>query len=438
MRSGPLRAGVSEIELKPELGLATGDGAPHAKGFLTPLFARALVLSNGHDEVAVVTLDLLGMDRPDAIRAARQVNELCGVPAQGIIMACSHTHVGPSMLPTLHTYRESFNPDWNKDAKARERAWVDTVVETIVDAVCKAKAELREASIGVVTADLPWLVFNRRRHTRNHGVWTHWMGIPKDQAYRPEGPIDPDFGLFVVRDAGHRPMCMVWNFTGHNSFNFGDQYGADLSYTVQKALDERMGEHVPCLYTPGCSGNTNYFDYQKPYGLEKATDEVASAIVAIYREACTLPNVRLGSRQAELFFAQRDVSRYWWKHDIETKLSGWTDYGPKEVERFQSERRESETYQSGVTVLRMGDAALVGLGTEMFVEFQLMIKERSPFRHTYVSSYTNDYAGYVATRRAFIGGSYEVWPTLNARIGREGGYLMVDKAVELLEELYAE
>jgi hypothetical protein len=29
-----------------------------------------------------------------------------------------------------------------------------------------------------------------------------------------------------------------------------------------------------------------------------------------------------------------------------------------------------------------------------------------------------------------------VWLTLNARIGREGGYLMVDKAVELLEELY--
>ena len=84
----------------------------------------------------------------------------------------------------------------------------------------------------------------------------------------------------------------------------------------------------------------------------------------------------------------------------------------------------------------MGEAALVGLGGEMFVEFQMMIKERSPFRHTYVASYTNDYAGYVATRRAFVGGSYEVWPTLNARIGREGGYLMVDKVVELLEELY--
>jgi hypothetical protein len=438
LKPGQLRAGVSELELKPPLGLAMGDGAPEAKGFLTPLYVKALVLGNGEDEVSIVTLDMLGIDRPDAMRAAALAQARCGVPAQNILMTCSHTHVAPSMLPGLHTYRRAFNPKWDEAAIVRERAWVDVVVESIARAVAEAKGRLQEASIGMATADLPWLIFNRRRHTRNYGVWTHWMGIPKDQAYRPEGPIDPDFGLFVVRDAQHRPLCLVWNLTGHNSFRFGDQYSADLAHTVQQALDERIGEHVPCLYAPGCSGNTNYFDYQVPEGLEKATEGVASAIMAIYREACTLPEVRLAGRKAELFFAQRDFTRYWWRRDIETKLPGWKEYGPLEVARFQAEARESETYQTDVQVLRLGEAALVGLSTEMFVEFQMMIKERSPFRHTYVASYANDYAGYVATRQAFTGGSYEVWPALNARIGREGGYLMVDKAVELLEELHAE
>ncbi len=438
MKAGPLRAGVAEVELKPPLGLATGDGAPEARGFLTPLYIKALVLANGEDEVAIVTLDMLGIDRPDAQRAAALAETRSGIPAANILMTCSHTHVAPSMLPTLHTYRRAFHPKWDDAAIARERAWVNVVVESIAEALSQAKGRLQEASIGVATAEVPWLIFNRRRHTRNYGVWTHWMKIPPNQAYRPEGPIDPDLGLFVVRDARYRPLCLLWNLTGHNSFNFGDQYSADLTYTVQRALDERLGEHVPCLYTPGCSGNTNYYDYDQPYGLDKATEGVASAIMAIYREACTLPEVKLGARKAELFFAQRDVSRYWWQHDIETKLPGWKQYGPMEVERFQAERNEYETYQTDVQVLRLGEAALVGLAGEMFVEFQLMIKERSPFRYTYVASYANDYAGYVATRRAFMGGSYEVWPTLNARIGREGGYLMVDKAAELLEELYAE
>lgn len=438
MKKAQLRAGIAEINLNPPLGLVTGDGAPQAKGYLTPLYAKALVLSNGEGEVAIVTLDMLGIDRADALRAADLVEKKTGIPASGVVMICSHTHVAPSMLPSLHTYRKAFNPHWDEEAVRRERNWVDHVVETICEAVAQAKSGLQQASIGTISAELPWLVFNRRRKTRNYGVWTHWMGIPQNQAYGQEGPIDPQFELLVVRDGLHKPLCLLWNFTGHNSFNFGDQYSADLPYTVQHALDERLGEHIPCLYAPGCSGNTNYHDYQKPLGLEKATDEVASAIIALYREACTLPEIKIGSRKEDLYLAQRDVSRYWWKDDIHKKLPSWDEYGLLEIERFQKEYQEKGTYQTDITVLRLGETALVGLGGEMFVEFQLMIKERSPFHHTLVASYTNDYAGYVATRQAFIGGSYEVWPTLNARIGREGGYLMVEKAVALLKDLFAE
>jgi hypothetical protein len=435
LKSGPLKAGVAEIDLKPPLGLATGDGAPVAKGYLTPLYVKALAFSNGNDEAAIVALDMLGIDRPDAMRAARLVEERCGIPAHGIVMTCSHTHVAPSMLPTLHTYRTTFNPDFDAAAMQRERDWVDHVVDTIAEAVCQAKANAQDASVGATTANLPWLVFNRRRQTRDFGVWTHWMRIPENQAHDVEGPIDPEFGLLVVRDAQHKPMALVWNFTGHNSFNFGDKYSGDLAYTVQAALDERIGEHLPCLYAPGCSGNTNYFDYQKPEGLTKATAGVADAIMAIYRECPARPIVKLGSRQAELAMAQRDVTQYWWKDDIDVKYPGWHDYGPKEVERFRAEIAENETYPVDITALRIGEAAFIGLPMEAFVEFGLMIKAGSPFKRTFVASYANGYAGYVTTREAFTGGSYEVWPTLNARVGREGGYLMVEKTVELLNEL---
>jgi len=437
---GPLKAGVSEIEYKPPLGLMMADGAPVANGYLTPLYVKALVLANGYEEVAIVTLDLLALDQRDADRAAQLAGERCGVPRDNILITCSHTHVAPSSTPSSAAYRLAFNPHYNEQTRQRELAFVDMIVETVAEAVCRAKAGLQEASLGVATADLPWLIFNRRRHTRNYGVWTHWMKIPPNQAYRPEGPIDPELGLLVVRNAAGRPLGLLWNMSGHNSFNFGDLYSADLAYTVQAALDERLGEHVPCLYTPGCGANTNYFDYEReqPDGLEKATEGIASAIMAIYREACTLPEVKLGSCQAELFLARRDVTRYWWEHDIHTKLPRWDQFGRRMMERLQAETGESATVQFDVTALRIGRIALVGLPGEIFVEFGLEIKRRSPFRRTYITTYTNGHAGYVATRRAFIGGSYEVWPVLAARVGREGGYAMVDKAIELLEELYAE
>lgn len=435
MNKGQLRVGIAEIDLEPELGLVTGDGAPVAQGQVTPLLARCLYLTNGSTEIALVTLDLLGIDRPDAIQAARLAEAQCGTPADAIMMVCSHTHVAPSMLPTLHTYRASFNPIWGEQSVNKERAWVDKVVKKIAQVVCDAKACQHEGSIGAINAELPWMIFNRRRITRNYGVWTHWMGIPSNQAYRQEGPIDPELGLIVVRDANDYPECLIWNFTGHNSFNFGDQYSADLSYTVQQTLDERLGKHILTMYTPGCSGNTNYHDFLQPIGLEKATEGIASAIMAIHNNACTLPAVPLGYRKSTLQFAQRDVSQNWWKADIAAKMPDWISYSDLEIQRFQQEIQQAETYPVDIQVFRIGEIGLVGLSAEAFVEFGLSIKAQSPFQHTYTATYANGYAGYVATREAFFGGSYEVWPALNARVGREGGYLMVDKAVEMLHQL---
>ncbi|MDQ3413159.1 MAG: hypothetical protein M3509_13690 [Chloroflexota bacterium] len=435
MDATQLMAGVAETELRPPIGLAIADGAPWATGYARPLACKALVLANGADAVALVTLDALGIDLGDARRAAALVEARTGVPAAGVAIMCSHTHAAPSMLPTLHNYRRAFNPGFDDAAAARERDWVAEVVETIVETVARANAGLQEASIGRESLALPWLVFNRRRHTRDFGVWTHWMGIPPDQAFQPEGPIDPECGLLMIRGADHTPLCLLWNMSAHNSFSFSDQYSGDLTHTVQAALDERLGEHIPCLYAAGCSGDTNFFDFNRPGGLEKATEGVASAIVATFREVCTQPDARIGSRKEEMCFAQRDFSREWWKDDIAQKFPDYNELAPREVERFRREAEESPTYNTDVTAFRIGDIAFVTFSGEMFVELGLLLKARSPFPHTFVATYANDYAGYVTTRDAYAGGSYETWPVLNARIGREGGYAMVDKAVALLEAL---
>ena len=192
--------------------------------------------------------------------------------------------------------------------------------------------------------------------------------------------------------------------------------------------------HPAAAGTPTTSITKNRMDWKKP------PTRVTSAIIAIYREACTLPVVKLGSRKAEMFFSQRDFSRYWWKHDIETKLSRLdTIMAQGRLNASRRNARENETYQTDVAVFRMGILPWSGCRGRCSWNFELMIKERSRLPKDLVSSYTNDYAGYVATRQAFIGGSYEVWPSLNARISREGGYVMVElKLIELLEDLYDE
>jgi neutral ceramidase len=440
MLTGKLTAGIDERDIRCETGLMTGDGAPRATCWRTPLSIKTVVLYSGENGLAIVTLDLMGIPYDMTLRIRGEVAKQYPWLAASIVLCCSHTHVAPSSVPAMRSYAETFK-EASPEMFEKERLFLEVLEKDIVASVCAAAGNRADASIGYVTLNLPWLTFNRRRLTRSFSAVSYWMGVPKNQAYGVEGPIDPEFGYFLIRGADFQPRAVLWNFAGHNSFHFDDRYSADIAYTVQKALDEKTGTHIPCLYTAGCGGDLNYYDYEIKnaegvnFGLDKATENIASAIVASYREACTLPEVALGAASSELVMATRDISRNWWKDDIQKKLPRWDalEYQEKEIE---ARRREGKpAYVTEVMALRIGSWAFVALPGEVFVHFGLDIKARSPFRRTCVAAYANDYAGYIPTREAFAHGSYEAWPVLNARVGREGGYLMADKAVELMEIL---
>jgi neutral ceramidase len=438
MMNQKFQFGVSEIDFTPATGLPLADAAPIAKGIRTPLFAKSIVLSNNECEIAIVTLDLIGLSRRHVKEAASKIRRECGIPEENVLVVCSHTHTAPKSVAYLGP-----KDHWLMSFPDEILEFInENIVESIVKSVTEASCNMVCGSVGAISADLPWLTFNRRRHTRNYGVWTYWVGIPKNQAYRPEGPIDPELGLLVLRDSSHKPSALLWNFAAHNSFHFDDMYSADLAYTVQAELDNRVGKHLPCLYLPGCGANLNYYDYEvsesmwdgkRHFGLEKATEHIVSAIIATYREACTKSSVVLKGRKAEVVLAQRDYWQNWYEEDIKRKLPGWIDLTNKDLDYLREKNKP--TYETDVMALRIGDVALVGLPGEVFVEFGLHIKQFSPFPQTYVCAYANDYCGYVATRRAFIGGCYEAWPNCYMKVGKEGGYFMVDKVIEILYEL---
>ena len=53
------------------------------------------------------------------------------------------------------------------------------------------------------------------------------------------------------------------------------------------------------------------------------------------------------------------------------------------------------------------DMAILGLPHEPFVEYQLFLQKKSPFKHTMVMGYTNGCADYIPTAEAFLAGGYE-------------------------------
>ena len=77
----------------------------------------------------------------------------------------------------------------------------------------------------------------------------------------------------------------------------------------------------------------------------------------------------------------------------------------------------------------------MGLPGEVFVELGLAIKKSSPYRTILIIELTNSHIAYVPTCKAFSQRSYE---TIHSRLALGGGEMMVEVAVNMLNEIKGE
>jgi hypothetical protein len=108
-------------------------------------------------------------------------------------------------------------------------------------------------------------------------------------------------------------------------------------------------------------------------------------------------------------------------------------------ESFEGAKRTaaamSRTLNVPVSAARIGPFAIATNAGELFVEWGILVKKRSPFPHTILSELTNDWIGYEPTELAFQHEGYETLAGANF-VALEGIQKLVDTAVEMLDELW--
>jgi hypothetical protein len=416
--TGRLRAGVAESDITPATGgyLASELNPRVSTGVRAPLMARAAVLANGEETLALVTLDLYGLQSEAAQRLSQAIAGRTGLKPEAVLVTCSHTRAAPYTTPVV-------------GRPGVDEAYIAAVVEKAVGVVVEAQNNLQDAALGLGRASLPHLLYNHRLLTRNMKAITAWIDVPKNEVLAPEGPIDPEFYVLVLRDSHGFPLCFLWNLAADNRFSQDGLISADLPGLVQEELDRRLGRHVPTLYLPGCGGNVSF-----THGLERSADAVASAVMAVQLETPCDPAIRLGCAWQKMVLPIRDYSRYWSRADVELKWPQAVGAFAQEVELLQQEG--TRAVPTSVQAFRLGRHALVGLPGMPFVEFALAIKGQSPFGGTLVAGNVGGHPGYVITRQAFEGEGFEAWPARSAKIGPGGGEFMVEEATGLLRRLW--
>jgi hypothetical protein len=330
-------------------------------------------------------------------------------------MICSRTRAAPYTTPLIGS------PGINQ-------AFIKAILARVQVCVEEALMNQQEASLGVGSATLPHLVYNHRLLTRNYKAISAWLGVPANEVLAPEGPIDPQFTLITLRDRAGFPLCLLWSFAADFHFPAGSQISSGIPGQVQKAIDERLGHHIPVFYLPGCGGNTTF-----TWEADKTVDALASAVMAVYLETPCDPNIGLGCAIESVVLPVRDYSQLWQEADIELKYPQSLASYRQELELLQKENPRA--IPTRVKAFRLGQFGVVGFPGMPFVEFALQVKERSTFANTLVIGNQGGDIGLVIPRQSFEAGGYEAWPARSALVGPGGGEFLAEIASQLLAEL---
>jgi len=105
------------------------------------------------------------------------------------------------------------------------------------------------------------------------------------------------------------------------------------------------------------------------------------------------------------------------------------------VERYEAQQAGTEgPFRMELHVLRLGDVAIATNSFELFTDYGVQMKARSPAVQTFVIQLVCS-GGYLPTERAVRGGGYSA-VIQSCRVGPAGGQVLVDRTVDAINSLW--
>lgn len=422
-----LKVGFSQTDITPPVGaIITGPSGPRSTGTDDPLRARAMVVQSGDRKLAIVGVDLVKIRRDLADQIATLVTQKTGIARDAVLVCPSHNHSSP-LIPA------------QGDKATANKAYIDTLPKRISDSIMQADTALQPARMSVGRALVYEGHCNRRLISKADGlVLNNWLKKLNDlkqvpQVLGSEGPIDPELWVARFDALDGKVLGTLVNFTCHPCLHDRIKihtWSADFPGVIAESIAQAYGPAAGCVFTQGASGNiqppvmwTPDWKQRSAVFAKAAVDAAKGAIpvegpiaVDYVRRDVEVPRCKA---EAQL---TRAITRLGWR-----------------PESFEGAKRTAEamprTLNVPVSAARIGPLAIATNAGELFVEWGISIKKRSPFPHTVVSELTNDWVGYEPTELAFQHEGYETLAGVNF-VSLEGIQALVDTSVVLLDELW--
>ena len=459
-----LHVGAREVDITPD-GPAALSGQFHLRVSRkpeTPLKADILVLESREGDKAfdcavMISCDVVGVGG-DVIEQIRQevkktVPEL---DVSKLIVSATHTHTAPVLRRNVFVIPKGV---------MTEDQYRELLASRLAEGVAAAWKARRPGSVGWGLSHAV-IAYNRRASYANGRSQMYGKTDVPDFRHI-EGYEDHDVNTLLAWDARGKCLaaavnisCTAQEVEGRTSIN------ADFWHPARALLRKRYGEDLCVLGLIGAAGDQSpHLMYRKAAdermmrlrGLGRL-DEIARRIDRAVEEAYDIAakdsrrdvqfvhkveKIRLPMRlvkDAEYAEAKAAVE------DAKTKIAKdpkaadqhhrKMQWYQKTVDRYEAQKSDPKpTLEMELHVLRIGDMALCTNPFELFTDYGIRIKARSRAVQTFVVQLAGGMQGYLPTQRAVAGGHYSA-VVHSSLVGPEGGQVLVDKTVELINSLW--
>ena len=377
------------------------------RGVDDPLGARGVVLLGSGAPVVLCAVDWCGL-RNEAHRAWRQaLAKAAHTTPERVAVHCVHPHNAPFADVEAQRLIESVpGAPTSLDLKFFER-----VVGRTAAAVKASLAKTAKwTHIGIGQAKVEQVASSRRILGPDGKVkYVRYSATTsKEVRDQPEGLIDPWLKTLSFWD-GDRPRAALHYYATHPMSYYGDGRVSSDFCGLARQKRQADDKDVFQVYFTGCAGNITAGKYNDGARENRAVlrDRICTAMQAAW--AATKRHVvkELRWRVQPLTFRPRREATFGEKASWQVLRDPKAAKARRGNAAFQLAWLKRIDTPIDLSCLDLGQAQVLHLPGEPFIEYQLAAQALGKDRFVCVAGYGDGGPGYIPTDKAFLEGGYE-------------------------------
>ena len=422
-----------------------------------PVTATALALESVDDlgsgeQAVLVSCDQAVILKKEQGRLRESVAlRLPDLEVNKLFLAATHTHSAPNTVENVY-------PSPGPGVMTAEE-YVEFFLERLTEVVVEAWGNRKAGGIswGLGHAAVGY----NRRVVYADGTARMYGKTDAEHFLNVEGGHDHGVEMLFCWDEEGRHTGVVLNVACPSQVVESKLFvSADFWSSARKRLRSRYSEDLYVLPLTGAAGDQSPRDLVRrgrgepdmhgEAGLEELGKRIADAVDYVSPLAeerirknlvfkhvarnLTLPARKVTRAEADA--AKVEYEALMAKQPAEDSWDGGRMRRLKHrvLKRYE-QQGEEPVFGMELHVIRLGEIVIVTNPFELFLDYGMRIKARSQALQTFVVQLACDHGGYLPTARALSGGHYGA-EVSNVRVTPEGGQVLVDRTVEVINSLW--